>query len=101
VEETENSMISFWSGSGNENYSAAAATQKPVRRSSVVISPDGVPVLLTPEELVLKLTAAMNSLEIYKTASDSLMRENQELKMRLKEIQDVLEFEDSPEKDYT
>jgi hypothetical protein len=94
-------MISFWSGSGNEHYSAAAAAQKPARRSSIVLSPDGIAQLLTPEELVLKLTAALNSLEIYKSASDSLMRENQELRLQLKQAQDVLEFEDDPQKDYT
>lgn len=94
-------MISFWSGSGNENYSAAAPVQKSVRRSSVVLSPDGTTLLLTPEELVLKLTSALHSLEIQKSAIDSLMRENQELKLKLKDAQDVLEFEDDPRKDYT
>lgn len=98
MEETENSMISFWSGSGNENYSAHPT--KPVRRSSIQ-SPDGTVLVLTTEELEQKLQATLNSLQIYKTAADSLMKENQELKLQLKQATDVLEFEDDPQKDYT
>lgn len=92
-------MISFWSGSGNENYSANSS--KPVRRRSSIQAPDGTIIVLTPEEVEERLQAALNSLEVYKTKAEDLMKENQELKLRLQEVQEVLEFDDDPEKDYT
>jgi hypothetical protein len=98
-------MISFWSGSGNELYtgSTAGPAQKPVRRSSTTSlqGSDGTTHVFTSEELVQKLNSAMISLEFFKSATETLTKENQTLKEQLKQCQDVLEFEDDSEKDYT
>jgi hypothetical protein len=105
VEETENSMISFWSGSGNEHYTTAAATpaQKPARRSSTTSlqGADGTTHVLTSEELVQKLNSALISLEFFKSATDTLSKENQALKAQLKQTQEIIEFDDDSRKDYT
>ncbi len=92
MEDTETSMISFWSGSGTESLNA----RKSLTRQNIQNMTQG-----NMEELTKRLQSALDSLEVYKMVADKLMKENTELKIRLNLTEDILEVDKGVPQDFT
>ena len=97
ADDTENSMISFWSGSGNESYFNTPS--KPPPKNNTIES-DSLS-NLSKEELMERYQSLLESVEVYKLATNVLMKENQELKLKVLLLENDVEIEENEAKDFT
>lgn len=95
-------MISFWSGSGNENYfNTPQQQQQKLTKNNIEALENSIENNLTREALMERYLSVLESVEVYKLATNVLMKENQELKLQLKLVKNEIEIDENQPTDYT